>query len=98
MRNEKSRELNPCFANDIIIVGTTMSGAAKLRWNANARDATHQRARNSDKWRKQSGILDCRWVGGHLIRVMRKHYLTKKDNNKDKDNDKGNDKDNDKYI
>ena len=61
MRNEKSRELNPCFANDIIIVGTTMSGAAKLRWNANARDATHQRARNSDKWRKQSGIQDCRW-------------------------------------
>ena len=65
----------------------TMSGAAKLRWNANARDATHQRARNSDKWRKQSGILDCRWVGGHLIRVMRKHYLTKKDNDKDNDID-----------
>ena len=73
----------------------TMSGAAKLRWNANARDATHQRARNSDKWRKQSGILDCRWVGGHLIRVIRKHYLTKKDNNKDKDKDKDKDNDND---
>ena len=38
------------------------------------------------------------WPLRHLIRVMRWHDLTKKDNDKDKDKDKDKDNDKDKYI
>ena len=64
MQNQRCLGLKPCFADDIITGLTMMAVSAKLRWNVelgDATNATHQHARNSDKWRKQSGIRDCWW-------------------------------------